>query len=733
MGDANYIAQVPLQDDQVLTAVVPLPRDLRGPSPFGPLFGRLGFAGDNPLTLVPLLEGDEVPERGLHWRLSSSGWEARLALSYPDGIFDAHYALELPQRLVLTARATLLIVADALLVLALWALGQWVLLGRRPFFQDWRRPLASFRARVTVALFGFFALSTAILGTLAVRTLSGATVRTAAALAERVAEDAASFYYVADRRMSLLADRVGADLLEYRAGELRGGSVDELVELGLHEGWIPFEINERLESREELVATRLTSIGRWEYLMAYRRLPDGDIVATPVPLQAGATALREQEVGEIVGFVVVLGAIFSLGLALLVGRTLTRPIQTLQIASETVGAGNLAVQLPSERLDEFGAVFNAFNRMVLRLHRARRALERTTKRTQAIVEEAATGVIALDADGTVTLVNPMAQRLLGGGVEVGDVLPASSEPGVELRRWVESCFEEDFKEGTTEIEFGDRRIRVRGRPISREGPGGAVLSLEDITDELRTERILAWGEMARQVAHEVKNPLTPIKLSVQHIRRAWRDQREEFDPILNRNVAAILKEIDHLSSIASSFSRFGAPEAAGAALEPVDVLEVAEEVLTLYRSGEAQDANRFRCTVSAETPRVQARAAELKEVLLNLLENARAAIEGGGSVVVEADWGPREVEVRVTDDGVGIPEDVLARIFEPHFSTRSTGTGLGLAIVERLVDSWGGSVTTESARGEGTVVRMRLLPWREGPDRGSVDDGGSTGADPASD
>ncbi len=160
-------------------------------------------------------------------------------------------------------------------------------------------------------------------------------------------------------------------------------------------------------------------------------------------------------------------------------------------------------------------------------------------------------------------------------------------------------------------------------------------------------------------------------------------------------------------------------------------MEVAEEVLALYQSGEGHYAVRFRCTIGADTPLVQARASELKEVLINLLENARVAIEDGGSVVVESDWGADEVEIRVNDDGTGIPEDVLARIFEPHFSTRSTGTGLGLAIVERLVESWGGSVATESARGEGTVVRVRALRWKE--DGRTAADPESTGADLASD
>ena len=250
--------------------------------------------------------------------------------------------------------------------------------------------------------------------------------------------------------------------------------------------------------------------------------------------------------------------------------------------------------------------------------------------------------------------------------------------------------------------------------MSRQEPGGIVLSLEDITDELRTERILAWGEMARQVAHEVKNPLTPIKLSVQHIRKAWKDQKGEFEKVLERNVGAILKEIDRLAEIASGFSRFGAPAAAAGKvpLEPVDVEAVAGELLTLYRGGEGGPID-FAADIPVDLPRISARETELKEVLSNLLENARAAIEGDGSVVIEAVSVPTGVEVRVRDDGAGIPVDLMGRIFEPQFSTRSTGTGLGLAIVRKLVESWDGTVTAEADRGEGTVIRLQLRPWRD--------------------
>jgi signal transduction histidine kinase len=172
----------------------------------------------------------------------------------------------------------------------------------------------------------------------------------------------------------------------------------------------------------------------------------------------------------------------------------------------------------------------------------------------------------------------------------------------------------------------------------------------------------------------------------------------------------ILREIEHLTAIAKSFSRFAAPRAAGEVpLEAVSVQSVADEVMNLYRGGEG--ALDFESAVPSDLPPVQAREAELREVLINLLENSRAAIPEEGRVVVEADPGVDGVELRVRDDGKGIPRELLPRIFEPHFSTRSTGTGLGLAIVRRLVESWGGAVTAESQVGQGTVVSMKIPYW----------------------
>jgi two-component system, NtrC family, nitrogen regulation sensor histidine kinase NtrY len=262
---------------------------------------------------------------------------------------------------------------------------------------------------------------------------------------------------------------------------------------------------------------------------------------------------------------------------------------------------------------------------------------------------------------------------------------------------------------------GHGRLRVR-LPAQRGGEFGELFeSFNRMTrrlrraraQELRTARILAWGEMARQIAHEIKNPLTPIKLSVQHIRRAYLDRRPDYERILDENVDQVLTEIDRLTDIARAFSRYGAPQEVPGETEPVDVAAIARDTLTLYQAPDR--SVRYRLQVEDHDTVAAARSSELREVLLNLLENARVAVGDTGTVEVVVGRAGRFVRVEVHDDGDGIAPDQLPRIFEPHFSTRSSGTGLGLAIVRRLVEGWGGTVHAESEPGAGTTIRI-LVP-----------------------
>ena len=705
----HHLFAVPLASGRLATVTAPPRRTIASPSPSDPLLASVGAGDDSEFLTLVRRAGAAPPARpsAVEWRRNDEGWRAESVVAYPDGAYSVFYVISIPNFGVMLARAVLLLLPAFGVVSALWLLSAGVPGSRLVPFLDWASLSLSFRFRVTVTLFGFFLLSAVLFWVLANNSLTGAAERTAAALAERVVGQIAEAYQEEGGSMESLARRVGADLLEYRGGELVGGSVDELFALGLYETWVDPDIHDALESGQRLGASKTINLGDWRYVVAYRRLPDGDVVASPVPVRAGAAALRRRDLADVLLAALVVSPVLSLVLAFFVGRALTRPLQELRVASDRVGAGNLAVGLPEGRSDEFGTVFAAFNRMVLHLDETRRELVRTTRRTKAIVEDVDTGVLALDRAGQVTVVNPRAQALLRTPLEPGAPLPEAEAHAGELASWLREFDQKRTEAAARVFEWSNRRIRARVRRISHEGLlGGVVVNLEDVTDELRSERILAWGEMAKQVAHEMRNPLTPMTLSIQHLQRAWKDRRGDFGRVLDTSVEVVLGEIDRLASIARSFLRLASP---GAVVQgpvvSVDAAETAGEVLDLYR-GEAE----MHVQVTSDLPRVMARRDEFKEVLLNLLENARAAMPEGGAVRISSpdDGKSAWVLVVVEDEGTGIPPELLPRIFEPQFSTRSTGTGLGLAIVRRLVESWGGSVDAESEAGQGTRLRLRL-------------------------
>ena len=709
---AHYILTSALPDDRMVVAVVPPFPETSGRAGLGPLVRGPAGADLQALSVLPLPDGLSVPT-GIGRSRTREGWQTDTGVQFSNGpAYHVIYAVDLPGVPLRIARAVLLIALNLTLFLGLLLVG-------RALHRDPDRAAVrfsgfaiSFRARVTLALFGFFALASAVFGTVAYQTLSQASRRSAQVIAERVVDDAAGWYGALDGQMARLASQVGAELLEYRNGELVEGSLEELVELGLYEGWTPFAVHQVLDGYDAIKELHETSVGRWRYVTAYRRLRDGDVLAAQVPLQAGTSALQTTDLLEFLLFVIMLGGALSLGLAMVAGRALTLPIQALQIASESVGSGDLGLRLPAHRQDEFGAVFRAFNRMVGRVRRARRQLVRTSRRTQLIMDEAAVGMVALDPTGRVTLVNPRAEELLGIEVFVGRNLPFRGALGEPLNDWLENYLAGTADEGNSDFQVGERRVRVRVRRLGGFGTRrGVVVSLDDVTDELKAERVLAWGEMARQVAHEVKNPLTPIKLSIQHVKRAWDDGHPDFEKILIKNADAMLAEIDHLAEIAQSFSRFGAPSDQAAPLAPISVEDAVGEVMALYGSSAARV--RFEQDVDRSLQPVVARTAELKEVLVNLLENARLAGTEGTRVTISAHQGEdaSAVVLVVTDDGSGISENVLPRIFEPQFSTRSKGAGLGLAIVQRVVTAWGGSISVESELGVGTTVTVTLRVW----------------------
>ena len=276
--------------------------------------------------------------------------------------------------------------------------------------------------------------------------------------------------------------------------------------------------------------------------------------------------------------------------------------------------------------------------------------------------------------------------------------------------------------GAFALAAGDREPHLEGDPPVEFQPVFSAFRqmARDLAagreHDVRAQRVLAWGEMARQVAHEIKNPLTPMRLGMQHLRRARNDPRVNFDQVLEENVTRVLAEIDRLDEIARAFSRYGTLPADRSPAEPVDVAQAVLDVVRLEQIG--GPAVEWRTEGAAAPLFAMARATELREVMLNLLENARHAEASHVTVSVNRE-AMQAVLISVRDDGHGIPPDVMPRIFEPHFSTRTSGSGLGLAISRRMIEGWGGTIAVESQGGEvagrpGTLVRITLVRSRAG-------------------
>jgi nitrogen fixation/metabolism regulation signal transduction histidine kinase len=502
--------------------------------------------------------------------------------------------------------------------------------------------------------------------------------------------------------------RAQAPLFVYSGGALTAASDTLLEQLAPLGRLTAPGVHRLLVLGDEVLATQEERLGPAETLVGYRAVPgapEPTVIAAPARTDDLALDRRRRDLGVLVLFATALGALAALVLSGLAARELARPIGVLREAALAIAAGQREPIPDVDPPGEFVPVFTAFRQMAGDLAQSRSALEEAQRRTEAVLRNVASGVVAVSPEGHVSLANPRAEALLACPLQPGTGLDCMAAPDMEAR--LEAFVREGSDEQEFEAELRGRQLRVR---LTRLARGGAVLTLDDVTELAHAQRVLAWGEMARQVAHEIKNPLTPIRLGVQMLRRAHADRRPDFDRILDTNVGRILDEIDRLDEIARAFSKYGTAPAEQPRAEPTDVAAVVRDVVLLERMGEGSVD--WRLEDADDGAPALAREAELREVLLNLLENARLA--GARTVTTRVTRVDGRVQIAVADDGQGIAPDVLPRIFEPHFSTRTSGSGLGLAISRRMIEGWGGTIRAASTLGQGTAMTIDLAAANEG-------------------
>jgi PAS domain S-box-containing protein len=426
-------------------------------------------------------------------------------------------------------------------------------------------------------------------------------------------------------------------------------------------------------------------------------------------------------------------------------RRMVRPIQDLVAGTRAVAKGDFDMRLPLTSHDEMGILVHSFNDMTKRLARAREDNRRSQQAVEAeranlavILARLSTGVISLQPDRTVRTANQAACTILGADVDsvIGKPLAEAGKGSTLFEQFDQAC-SAHLDAGQTEWreqlvlqgESGRRILMCACTTLSGEdrSPGGFVIVFDDITALLQAQRDAAWGEVARRLAHEIKNPLTPIQLSAERIRRKLLGSMSEGEAqMLDRATHTIVQQVEAMKEMVNAFSEYArAPEMDVSRFDPNQlIVEVAE----LYRagSGEGGRTARPKLKLDPALTEIEADRGRLRQIVHNLLANAIEALEGARDPeirietrLVEHAEG-RLAEIIVEDNGPGFRSDVIGQVFDPYVTTKSKGTGLGLAIVKKIVEEHGGRIEADNARTGGARVRIELplaASVRSGPTR----------------
>jgi len=419
----------------------------------------------------------------------------------------------------------------------------------------------------------------------------------------------------------------------------------------------------------------------------------------------------------------------STWMGIYLAKRIARPIQLLAAAAREIGAGRLDQRIEPETNDEFGSLTEAFNAMAGELAATRRKVERSTielerkhlevearrRYIETILERITTGVVSVDASGAITTINTAAARLLSldrGAVgqpartvfERGDLQPIGAlVAGAGRSRTEPSAQEVAILRDGQEMHLAVVATAFVGEAGASEG---LVLVLDDVTPLIRAQKVAAWREVARRLAHEIKNPLTPIQLSAERMRRHFADAPSGARALVEECTTTIVGEVESLKGLVDEFSQFARMPSPRTV--PTDLAQLVTDTLALY-NGIFPDVT-IQPRFDPDVPLVRLDGEQIRRVIINLVDNAVEAMERRGSIVIEThrDAGDNVIRLVVADDGPGIPAAERDKLFLPYYSTKRRGSGLGLAIVRRIIAEHGGSIDVGDNAPHGTRFTIEL-------------------------
>ncbi len=411
-------------------------------------------------------------------------------------------------------------------------------------------------------------------------------------------------------------------------------------------------------------------------------------------------------------------------------RRIVAPVRRLAEGTRAVAEGQYEKRLPVKSRDELGFLVESFNAMTAKIararddaHNSRMEVERQRAYLETVLGNLSAGVISFDAHMHLQTANPAADAILHADLEklLNAPLPAVAGAHPHLSDLMETVGECLLRQNAwqQEIRFngpeGPQELLCRITPLL--GPGrewqGAVVVFDDVTELIQAQRSAAWGEVARRLAHEIKNPLTPIQLSAERLRHKLSGGLGEREAeVLERSTRTIVDQVEAMKSMVNAFAEYAKPSIIH--LQELNLSRLIEEVVALYPP---QSGVEFELSLAHNLPIVSADPVRMRQILHNMIKNALEAMEAGAmaKMTIQSrslyEHGHLYVEIQLRDNGPGIPPEQAERVFEPYVTTKTKGTGLGLAIVKKIIEEHGGSIRldTRSQTGAGFIIRFPAL------------------------
>ncbi len=423
------------------------------------------------------------------------------------------------------------------------------------------------------------------------------------------------------------------------------------------------------------------------------------------------------------GIIAVVLLLMAVVLGLNVANQLVRPVSALIQASDRVRNGDLTVRVSqTDRDNELGTLIRSFNRMTNQLQTQRRELIETNRMlderrrfTEAVLAGVSAGILNTNPEGVIRLVNTLACDLIG--LEPEQII---GRPVLELLPEMESLFEEAHRRIGRNVDQqiiikragqGTRTIHARLAPeiVAEDLISGYVLTFDEITELVSAQRMAAWADVARRIAHEIKNPLTPIQLSAERLKRKYLPQITQDQQIFSDCTDTIFRQVDDIRRMVDEFSSFARMPAA--VIKPHNISNLIREAVVLQR--EAHQDIKFITTLPEQDLSLPCDNRQVRQALTNLIQNAVDSItessesrEEPGQIEVALTQDSESVSISIIDNGKGLPGEDRDRLTEPYVTTRAKGTGLGLAIVKKILEDHSGALVLDDRSGGGAIVRL---------------------------